>query len=59
MQSYFFYILSEKSITTPDSFPIYLVNAESMESWSVCSETGTISDQLCMKTFVVVVDTEE
>ena len=36
---------------TPDffCFPIYLVNAESIESCFVCSEMGFISEQLCMK----------
>ena len=53
------YILSEESLATQDCFPIYLVNAESMESCFVCSGTGFISEQLCMKTFVVVADAEE
>ena len=51
----FITILSVKSLSTPDSFPIDLVNAENMESCSICSifsETGFISEQLCMKTFV-------
>ena len=45
-------ILSEKCLATPDCFAIYLVNAESVESCPVCSETGFIS-------FVVVAHTEE
>ena len=49
----------KKSLATPNYFPIYLVNAESMESCFVCSETGFISEQLCMKTLVVVADAEE
>ena len=52
-------ILWEKSLATLDCFQIYLVNAESMEFCFVCLETGFISEQLCMKTFVVVADTEE
>ena len=53
------FILSEKSLAIPDCFPIYLLNAEIMESCTVCSETGFKSNQLCMKTFVVVIDAEE
>ena len=49
----------DKSLATLDCFPIYLVKAESMDSSSICSETGFISEQLCMKTFVVVADAEE
>ena len=47
------------SVHSKTVFPIYLVNAESKESCSICSETGFISEQLCMKTFVVLVDAEE
>ena len=44
------------SLPTPGCFPVCLVNATSMESCSVCSETGFVSVQICMKTFVVFVD---
>ena len=47
------------SLATPDCFQIYWLSAESLESCSVCFETRFISEQLCMKTFVVVVDAEE
>ena len=43
---------------TPDCLSIYLVNAESLESCSVYSETGFTSEQLFKKTFVVVADAE-
>ena len=52
-------ILLEKSRATPNCFPIYLVNAENMESCSIGSETGFISEQLCMKTFMVAAASEE
>ena len=38
---------------------IYLVNAESMVSCSIYSQTSFKSKQLCMKKFVAVVDAEE
>ena len=44
---------------TSDCFPIYLVNAESMGSCSIRSETRFISEEICMKTFVLVADAEE
>ena len=43
-------IISEKCLATPDCFPIYFVNAESMESYSMCSETEFISEQLYIVT---------
>ena len=49
----------KKSLATPDYCPIYRVSAESLESCSVCFETGFISEQFCMKTFVLVADAEE
>ena len=45
-------ILSEKSLATPDCFPTYLINAVSMDSCSIYSETGFISEQLCMNIFI-------
>ena len=49
----------KKSLATPDCFPIHLVYAPSMEYCPICSETGFISEHLCMKTFVMVADAEE
>ena len=59
MYPFLYGVLSEKSLATSDRFPIYLVNAASMESCSICSETGFISEQLCVKTFVAVAGAEE
>ena len=42
------HILSECFFATPDCFLMYLINAESMESHSVCTEMGFISEQLCI-----------
>ena len=47
----------KKNLATQDCFLVYLINAESLESRAVCSETGFISEHmewLFMKTFVVV-----
>ena len=52
-------MLSEKKSCDSRLFSDYLVNAESKVSCSICSETGFIFEQLCMKTFVVVADSEE
>ena len=49
-------LLSEKN--SCDSGLFSLVNSESMESCPECSETGFISEQLCMKTFAVVAGAE-
>ena len=51
--------LAGKNIATPDCFPTYLVNADSMESRSLYTETGFMYEQLCIETFVVVADAEE
>ena len=38
---------------------VYLVNTANVESCSIGSETAFISEQLYMKTFLVVADAEE
>ena len=54
-----FYILLAKSLATPDHFPPYGVNVESMEYCSVYLETAFISEEFCMNIFVVAEDAEE
>ena len=48
------YILSEKSIATPDGF-----NVATKEYCPVCLETVYISEELCVKILVVVAPAEE
>ena len=58
-QNKYVYILSEKSIATPNCFDLYLVDVATKEYCPICSETAFISEELRVKIFVVVATAEE
>ena len=53
------YILSEKKSCDSKLFYPYSVNIESMDASSILMETAFISEELCMKNFVLVAAAEE
>ena len=49
----------KKIIVTPDCFAPYFVSVVTKKYWSICLETGFISEELSMKNLVVVAAAEE
>ena len=54
-----YYTIRKTNIAIPDCFIPYLINVERMTYCSIRLETTFISEELCMKYFVVVADTED
>ena len=52
--SLYAYILSKKSLATPDCFAPYLENVATKEYFYKCLETGFIFEEFCVKILMLV-----